>query len=333
MAVHTYLSLALALLYATYMIETNEMYTWKDFFMLILFAIRNVTFGTVIYYFFNIHKLFGFFKIQEPWFHFVFVFKTMWVVVLWGIGQACLQMTLGVSRTWPKIGFPYALWEISPEYQILPELTNTSQKLLAAVFIFYTTDFCRYWAHRMGHMGFLYKTFPFAHFQHHNQMFMNPSLTLVSPLIHIAAWATYIPLTFYWVQGWQIPVLWAVYPIHFVTATQHLGFDPFPWLTWMNYKYFFGALPWIPLYHQYHHTPFIRPGNYGNTTCLFDHVFGTLQTEFVEHVETGKMPSKLWAKIHDDPAKFESILEAKLRNKNKLDLNAEGRSILNFEYE
>lgn len=333
MASHSYVTLALTLAYAAFLIHNNDAYSWLSVLRLSVSTIILSAVFALAYYFLGVHKYLGFFQIQEPAFHLKFLFKTMWVVLLWSLGQSCLQMTLGAAITWPQEGKEYMLWELDPKYQFLPKLTNTSQNLIGAFLVFFTIDFFRYWAHRLGHMGFLYKTFPFAHFQHHNQMFLNPTLSLMSPLAHIAAWATFIPFSFYWLQGWHKACIWASYLVHFSSFTQHLGFDPFPWLTWANYRLFFGILPWIPLYHQYHHTPFIRPGNYGNTSCFFDHFYNTLQPEFVEHMETGRMPAKLWAKIHDDSAKFESMLEAKLRNKNKFDLNAEGKSIFNFEYE
>ena len=62
-------------------------------------------------------------------------------------------------------------------------ISNILQKfIIEKVVVYLTVDFCRYWAHRIGHWGFFYKTFPFSHFHHHNQMFLQPLVTLISPL-------------------------------------------------------------------------------------------------------------------------------------------------------
>jgi len=101
---------------------------------------------------------------------------------------------------------------------------------------------------------------------------------------------------------------------------QHLGCDPLPWLTKLNHYVCWGALPWIPLYHQYHHIPYVKRGNFGNGTALWDYLFGTLIPESIEHIETGKMPVKIWEKFQD-PQKLDADIKQKLKDRNRLDYN------------
>jgi hypothetical protein len=68
----------------------------------------------------------------------------------------------------------------------------------------YHVQRCRDWATshlcNSGHHSFFYKTFPFAHAHHHNQMYINPSTTSMSPLVHLALIMTYLPYVLMWSQ-------------------------------------------------------------------------------------------------------------------------------------
>lgn len=106
-------------------------------------------------------------------------------------------------------------------------------------------------------------------------------------------------------------------------VTQHLGFDPLPWLTRINHYYFYGALPWIPLYHSYHHNPFIKTGNFGNTTVLFDYIYDTVQPECIYHIENNKPLAKVLERF-EDAEKLEKVLNSMYtagKGKNRPDLN------------
>jgi hypothetical protein len=143
--------------------------------------------------------------------------------------------------------------------------------------------------------------FGFADAHHHNQLFITPLTTAMSPLIHFASFATFLPVVALGILGLHRSSVIAFSITMLPNLTQHLGFDPLPWLTRANHYYFYGALPWIPLYHSYHHNPFVKTGNFGNTTVLFDYIYGTLQPECIYHIENGCMPEKvsIYLSIHN----------------------------------
>jgi sterol desaturase/sphingolipid hydroxylase (fatty acid hydroxylase superfamily) len=126
----------------------------------------------------------------------------------------------------------------------------------------------------------------------------------MSPLIHLASIATWIPIVLMGITGLHHASIITFGLSTFPSMTQHLGFDPLPWLTRANHYYFYGALPWIPLYHSYHHNPFIKTGNFGNSTVLFDYLFGTVQPESIYHIENGCMMPKV---ISAPPPSFSCI--------------------------
>jgi sterol desaturase/sphingolipid hydroxylase (fatty acid hydroxylase superfamily) len=55
---------------------------------------------------------------------------------------------------------------------------------------------------------------------------------------------------------------------------------------------------------QYHHIPFVKGGNFGNTTVFRDYVYGTIIPESIEHIETGKMPEKVCVRPRYDMFKL-----------------------------
>lgn len=149
----------------------------------------------------------------------------------------------------------------------------------------------------------------------------------MSPMLHLASLATYTPPFLLGAMGNQRATL-VCFVICFVANwSQHLGFDPLPFVTRWNHYYCYGALPWTPLYHAYHHLPFIKTGNFGNTTMLFDYVYGTLQSESLYHIEHGHMMPKV-AEHFENPEKLDRILHSMLNDtnpsKNRLDLNKNG---------
>jgi len=160
---------------------------------------------------------------------------------------------------------------------------------------------------------------------------MNPILFMFSPFVHLAHWFVHIPLLMLWGFGFRDASVWAWIVALGPNWNQHLGFDPLPWLTKLNHYYFYGAIPWIPLHHQYHHCPFVKRGNFGNVTALWDYVFGTIIPESVEHIETGKVPKSVQQRF-DDPDLNQIFIE-KFKGRNQLDYNTVyDRSIFNFRY-
>ena len=72
-----------------------------------------------------------------------------------------------------------------------------------------------------------------------------------------------------------------------------------------------GWIPWIPVHHQYHHLPFVTQGNYGNVTCLWDYVFGTMVPECVVHLETGRPTPEVAARVAAGDAEMAVYLKGK----------------------
>lgn len=145
----------------------------------------------------------------------------------------------------------------------------------------------------------------------------------MSPLVHFASFATFLPVVALGMLGLHKASAIAYGITMLPNVTQHLGFDPFPWLTRANHYYFYGALPWIPLYHSYHHNPFIAAGNFGNTTVLFDYVYGTLQPECIYHIENGEMMEKMKNRFKDEK-QLGKVLDSIYRGgggKNRFDMN------------
>lgn len=281
-----------------------------------------LAFWIIGYRVFDVHRRFGFFGVSEPDAHFIFQLKNVWVVLSWLMTTYWTSVLLGVK---PEPIWYYAekldwmRWSF-PEWMTL-EHETPFQKYAVAVIVFYTIDFCRYWTHRIGHMQFFYRTFPFAHAQHHNQVFLHPWSFAYQPFFHTTLWATLVPSIIFWGFGFKQATLLGNAVSLFPNLNQHLGFDPLPWVTKLNHYYFYGALPWLPLYHQYHHLPYTKRGNYGNITMLWDYLFQTLIPDSIEHIETGKMPERILERFRD-PKKLEAEFAGKLKNRNKLDYNS-----------
>jgi len=217
------------------------------------------------------------------------------VEFFWGVGLSVLYFLLQIdSRTVELGGHPRMLFEL-PEQYVFLHSSGIYTDILWATFFLYVMDFTDWSAHRLNHSSrVLWTKFPFGHFVHHNMIFVNPFSIASSPLIHFASITAFTVYAIMLSQG----LVTAVFIIHFVKVSanliSHLGCDPLPWLSRLNYRVG-GWIPWIPLHHQYHHVPGVR-GNYGNLTSLWDHVFGTLSPEYVQHVTTG-VPAKRVADV------------------------------------
>lgn len=236
------------------------------------------------------------------------------------IGNICLGSVFGMDTD--KFTTQIVLWELESDKKFLFSNSHT-QDVMWALATFYTCDFLRYWAHRVGHYSFFYKTFPFSHAHHHNQIFVNPFTTAMSPMLHLASLGTYFPIFIIGVNGLHKATLICWSLTMFPTATQHLGFDPLPFVTRWNHKYFFGALPWIPLYHMYHHNPFVKASNFGNSSMFWDYLFGTVAPETIYHIENGRAMDKVLDKFRDlqELDKRLTSMYTVGKGLNRLDLN------------
>lgn len=279
-----------------------------------------------IWYYTDIHKRFGVWKTSEPRTHFVFTLKTMWIVFLYMLGKYATEKLLWIKATTFEFMVLFQITEehIGPRLASLircPENNPVWKDALLAVIIFYLLDLGRYLGHRIGHAEAVwYRRFPWAHAHHHNQVFMDPLLNFMSPYVHFAAIGTYVPCAFFAMFGYERASLWAWIASIFPTLTQHMGMDPLPWLTRINHYYCYGALPWISLYHSYHHLHIVKSGNFGNTTCLWDYVFGTVTPESIYHIEHGE-PTPRIKKFFADQEKLERHFVKNLHNKNRIDLS------------
>lgn len=274
-----------------------------------------------LWYILDIHGKWGPWKCAEPASHAKFSAQTGWIVLLFVLQNEMLMCLLSIDMNGKSDG-KIVFWEFSDKYKYISS-TSPGQDIMWGIAGFYMVDFLRYWGHRIGHWSFFFKTFPFSHAHHHNQLFINPLTTMMSPLVHLASWATYTPVFLLGTQGLHRSSIIALTITMIPNLTQHLGFDPFPWLTRWNHYYFYGALPWIPVYHSYHHNPFIKTGNFGNTTVLFDYVFGSLQPECVYHIERGQMMEKVADRFKDEK-QLDKVLNSMYKagnGKNRLDLN------------
>jgi len=258
------------------------------------------------YHTFNIHGRFGLFGVEEPQVHYETALKNWKVPFLWGVGIGLLTFLLGLDFS----GAPKLLYEI-PESYIWFRSPNLYTDILYAIFGFYLSDFVNYWAHRLNHKyPFLYKKYPVAHFVHHSCIYLNPMVVNSSPLVHLAGWTGIIIYFLFLSQGLVFPVIL----MHIVRTlsgwASHLGCDPLPWLTRLNHRVG-GWIPWIPLHHQYHHLLIGGYGNYGNITCLWDYVFGTVLPDCVHHIETGEPKPEVLAAVQDQTA-IAAFLEDKV---------------------
>ena len=250
-----------------------------------------------VYHTFNIHEKFGIFGVQEPQFHYLTALKNWKVPFLWGVGIGLFSALLGLRFN----GAPSLVYTI-PDRFIFLRSPNLFTDIVFAIIGFYLLDLANYLAHRLNHKyPLLYKKYPVAHFVHHSCIYLNPMVVNSSPLIHLAGWSGMLVYFVFLSQNLVLPV--AI--IHIVRTfsgwISHLGCDPLPWLTRLNHRVG-GWIPWIPLHHQYHHLLVGGYGNYGNVTCLWDYVFGTVLPDCVHNIETGKPKPEILAAVQDQTA-------------------------------
>jgi len=264
-----------------------------------------------IYHALEIHRKYGIFRAPEPQVHFRTLLLNWKVPFLWGIGITLMRTMMGM-----KIGAELdVVFELPEEFVVLRS-PNLWTDLLYALVGFYLIDFFDYWMHRLHHTyNIFYSKFPFGHFVHHNCVYLNPMAVQSSPLVHLTAISGFGMYTLYLSQNLLLPLL----IIHtfkiFSNYTSHLGCDPLPWLTRLNHRVG-GWIPWIPVHHQYHHLPYVKDGNYGNFTCLWDYVFGTVIPESIYHIENGKP----LARVQDRMDRGDEVMGKFLKGKTAFNL-------------
>jgi sterol desaturase/sphingolipid hydroxylase (fatty acid hydroxylase superfamily) len=266
---------------------------------------------TVAFYVFDIHGKFGILRKSQPRVHFVTSLKTTWIPFLWGIGLIVSTTLLGVDPGELRMEDSPLISLTLPEPWVVVHSPNIYTDVALAVVGFYLVDLGDWTAHRVNHyFDVLYKKFPVGHWVHHNQVFVNPLAVFHSPLVHLAQLSGLFVYLLLLSQGLVV----SVFLIHVVKTisnfSSHLGCDPLPWLTRLNHRVG-GWIPWIPVHHQYHHLPFASEGNYGNVTCLWDYVFGTVVPESVHHIEHGEPTPEIAARLDDIEAEMSTFLADK----------------------
>ncbi|MBC8123377.1 MAG: sterol desaturase family protein [Gemmatimonadaceae bacterium] len=306
------------------------MYNSHDLARIAIGCLINGVFWTILYWaffavfhHFDIHRKYGIFKIREPEVHYRTALKNWKIPFLWGIGTSAVMALYGLKLNSPlgnTLGRqPELVFSLPPEYIFLHS-PNLFTDILYGIVGFYLVDFTDYWAHRIGHRyPFMYKKFPFAHFVHHNWTFLNPLVVVSSPTLHPAVITGSAVYVFLLSQGLLLPVLFLHLVKIFSNYMSHLGCDPFPGLTRLNHRVG-GWIPWIPLHHQYHHLHFTRQGNYGNLSCLWDYVFGTLIPESVYHIERGEPAPSVIARLGKPEEQLEADMGKFLQGKTGLSL-------------
>jgi sterol desaturase/sphingolipid hydroxylase (fatty acid hydroxylase superfamily) len=260
----------------------------------------------VIYHLLKVHERFGIFRTPEPDVHFRTLLQNWKVPLLWGVGFVLARSLFGL-----EVDGGLKLVFVVPKEFVWLSSPNLLTDLLYAIGAFYATDFVDYWMHRLHHRhDLLYSKFPFGHFVHHNCVYLNPMAVQSSPLVHLTAVGGFAMYALLLSQGlWLAAAL--VYTARGISNFgSHLGCDPLPGRSRLNHRVG-GWIPWIPLHHQYHHLPYVKEGNYGNFTCLWDYVFGTVVPESVYHLEQGEPLPRVMERMRSGDAVMEKFLKGK----------------------
>lgn len=260
---------------------------------------------------FRVHERYGIFRQPEPESHYWTAIRNWRNPFLWGIGITFLTFLLMLDNQSIEFGgHPRLLLQL-PERFVFLHSPNWMTDVLYGVIGFYLIDLTDWTAHRVNHFRVFYSRFPYGHFIHHNHHYLNPFVVTASPTLHFAALTGFIMYGLLLSQG----LVAALFLIHlmkvFTNFASHLGCDPMPWLSRLNYKVG-GWIPWIPLHHQYHHVPGVR-GNYGNLTALWDHVFGTLAPEYIHHVTTSEAVPRVTRLMANEKGAMDRLMRGKTR--------------------
>jgi sterol desaturase/sphingolipid hydroxylase (fatty acid hydroxylase superfamily) len=268
------------------------------------------------FHYLGIHKRFGIFHTQEPEVHFRTAVRNWKVPFLWAIGVKLISTLFGLDVVQMAVTEPAAIKPTLPAEYVFLYSPNRLTDVLYGIAGFYVSDFGSWAMHWLNHrFPVLYKKYPVAHFVHHNLVFVNPFVFAASPFIHLVAISSVFVGAFMLSQGLVVASFVTFALEAFGNMNSHLGCDPLPWLTRLNHRVG-GWIPWIPLHHQYHHLPCVHAGNYGNRTCLWDYVFGTLVPESIVHIESGKPTPEVEAYM----ARADEEMTRFLRGKTRLSL-------------
>jgi len=152
-------------------------------------------------------------------------------------------------------------------YNIVP--WSISVNILSSIACFVILDFCRYWAHRMGHETSLFWA---THVTHHNSEKYNLSTSFR------LSWTQQIKVVFF------LPIsLLGFHPVVFFICHQIAVLYQF----WIHTEYIRTLPKWIsfffvtPSHHRVHHgkNAHYLDKNYGSTFIIWDRMFGTFQKE------------------------------------------------------
>ena len=175
--------LCMAGVYVAYMVQNSI--SLKESLLKIVKMMMMYTFCHLAWYYLDIHKRFGFWKVSEPKSHLIFSFKSSWILVLFGLGEICRTIYYSTehygAHEYDLNGIrKIVFYELPDEYKFI-QCKSLTEDIVWGIIAFYVVDFFRYffhlllyiwinssvlyyryWGHRVGHYAFLYKTFPFA---------------------------------------------------------------------------------------------------------------------------------------------------------------------------
>ncbi|WP_121666005.1 sterol desaturase family protein [Mesonia aquimarina] len=159
--------------------------------------------------------------------------------------------------------FGFVIWV----YNIVP--WSIPVNWWTSIICFFALDFCRYWAHRMGHETSLFWA---THVTHHNSEKYNLSTSFR------LSWTQQLKVVFF------LPIsLMGFHPVVFFICHQIAVLYQF----WIHTEYIRKLPKWIsflfvtPSHHRVHHGKNVHylDKNYGSTFIIWDRMFGTFQPE------------------------------------------------------
>lgn len=181
---------------------------------------------------------------------------------------------------------------------------------LTSIACFFVLDFCRYWAHRLGHETNLFWA---THVTHHNSEKYNLSTSFR------LSWTQQIKVVFF------VPVsLMGFHPLVFLICHQIAVLYQF----WIHTELIRTLPKWIrfffvtPSHHRVHHgkNAHYLDKNYGSTFIIWDRIFGTFQKEdeqaiygIIEqpkHYNPIKLVFHVWADIFRNMKEADNVKEA-----------------------
>ncbi|HEX4878317.1 MAG TPA: sterol desaturase family protein [Limnobacter sp.] len=215
---------------------------------------------------------------------FVMAFVSEWVYARvrsgqWMMGQhqpfwlreVVTNFTLGmgyyIANALMNLIYLAAVWAALWEHRLF-DIPLNAFTLLAAFFV---QEFCYYWYHRTAHRV---RWFWAQHVPHHTGEIMNMSTAARQSILTgvIGTWMFYVPAI---LLGFSPDLILGL-------LGANLAYQWF--IHTESVKKFHPAIEWLfntPSNHRVHHgrNPMYIDKNYGGVTMLFDHLFGTYQSE------------------------------------------------------